>query len=86
MNYEEFLEYFCRSYDRYYNVDKFGNNYNMTFEEMIHAIKNSEEVYINYDAKMLLIRFSGGYYKLDISRQLSDLRTSKINSILDENN
>lgn len=75
----EFLEYLFESYDRYYNGHIFH-------EEVKNIIKNSENIWINYDAKILLIRFSGGYYKLDISRQLSDLRTSKINTILDENN
>lgn len=79
MNYEKFLEYFCKSYDKYYDVDK---NY-ITFEEMIVIIKNSEEVYINYNTKILLIKFSYGYIKIDISRQLNDLRIQKINEILE---
>ena len=82
MNYEKFLEYFCKSYDKYYDVDKFGNNY-IPFEEMIDTIKNSEEVYINYNTKNLLIKFSYGYFKIDISRQLNDLRIQKINEILE---
>ena len=81
MNYEEFLEYFCKSYDKYYDVDKFGNNY-IPFEEMIDIIKNSEKVYINYNTKKLLIKFSGGYFKIDISKQINDLRIEKINKIL----
>lgn len=79
---EQFLEYFYRSYDRYYDVDKFGSNF-IPLEEMIDMIKNSEKVYVNYTKKLLLIKFSHGYYKIGISRQLSDLRIEKINKILE---
>lgn len=82
MNYEEFLEYFRKSYEEYYDVDKFGNNY-VPLEEMIDIIKNSEKVHINYNTKKLLIKFSHGYYKIDISKQLNDLRIEKINRILE---